>query len=160
MIGIISALRLRRDDRCARRRKTLACKSSHNVGGAASPIRAIVAECDCVAQHFPGPGNRMLEAAARQEPMIGAEYHAHSAIAREQIETEQRLPRSKPRDGRRPFFPSQIEIVEPQVGDVALDSADRKAQQFRLARKRPRGRISRVEDDSIKRRPRRLPGQR
>src|SRR5208282_1388681 len=80
-------------------------------------------------------------------------------IPRQSLQAEYRTVRCQPRDRHRAFVPAIVQIVEPQTGDVALDSMNGRSQLLRSFRELDAGWEPFIEDDFVKRCRRSLAGR-
>jgi hypothetical protein len=65
-------------------------------------------------------------------PLFGAMGYAHPYIPRKPLEAEERSMRRQPRDGHRAFPPARMQVVIPDVRDIAVEALHRLPLPFRL----------------------------
>jgi len=93
----------------------------------------------------------VLDRAIRQTLVIGAEHDPHPMIPRDSLQAEYWAVRCQTRDRYWAFVPAVIQIVEPQTGNVTLDSMKGRSQLPRLFRELDAGREPFIEYDFVKR---------
>jgi hypothetical protein len=63
----------------------------------------------------------------RRRRMLGFKNHAHAMFPGQMFKQEQRMPFRQAGDCHRPLLPALTELALPQVRDIALDHAQRRA---------------------------------
>src|SRR5579863_6792803 len=92
----------------------------------------------------------MFDRAVGLIAMVGAEHHSHSLIPCQSFEAEDWSVRRKAGDGSGPLLPARVQIVVPEIGDVAFHSVHFCSQLFHFGGECAARGIALVEDDLVK----------
>src|SRR5262245_56900171 len=90
--------------------------------------------------------------------MLDALDDAHARVTRPLLEAEQHAVRGEPGDGSATFAPARIQIVEPDVSDVAAEPLHEHAAGLGIAAEGARRGEALIEEDFVERRVIERPG--
>ena len=158
MFGVIARPHQRRDNRGILGLETILRESAQQASEAPHPLRPALFQAG-LPDNVPRPAERVLDTTPALRDMLAEERQAHPLVPRQKVETEEGCLLRQSRDGYRPLLPAVIEIVVPQLRDVASNAVNGEAEPLRLGRKSAARQQPLVENNFVELHGRNRPGR-